>query len=584
LADKRRSGVLAAHGPWIALIDEKRGMIYYRDEASNVTTWNRPASFPFIKLSAAKRKELQEQNRRYLEWRKEGVSVKKVNVLGRGVVTAKEIGSELDSLNEIRKDIDARLRQVGKVAIYKEDVWAAYLDDASGLVYYYNEVTKNSVWDAPSEVFLERVKERMMEDSKSFVGGILGDDVTREVFREVVVDSSESNDEGVLGDDVTREVVREQVVVNDATDSDVVEIAVEKSTFFMQEMEDGLARSLVDYDAAVRLAFEASGSVGDFDAFKTKYLSVTSAMVAKKHEERTENALQVANELKVAQEEKLEEERRLSRSLVDYDAAVRLAYEASGSVGDFDAFKTEYLSDASKVVADKFAARLEARKKPVIAESTLEFDTKMPQATESPSNPFFFLDDEENTKSNSETLEQREEPILQFESSEPSTVDNEISINLETEPPMTTEVFEAQPKVPQEDPFANGSNVKSLISPLKTQTLYDILQCDISSTRSEIKRSYLALAKETHPDALLQNGVTNDQDTDKRFNEIARAYKILSDPTERRRYNRELKAKGLSRSAGNVFENWVMGAAKAMDVALTKAEMDLESRRSKENS
>jgi DnaJ-domain-containing protein 1 len=225
-------------------------------------------------------------------------------------------------------------------------------------------------------------------------------------------------------------------------------------------------------------------------------------------------------------------------------------------------------------------------KMPVIAESTLEFDisTKMPQAIESPSNPFFFLDDEENTKSNSGTLEQIEEPILQSESSEPSTVVNEISTNLETDPPMTTEVFEAQPKVPQEDPFANGSNVKSLISPLKTQTLYDILQCDISSTRSEIKRSYLALAKETHPDALLQNGVTNDQDTDKRFNEIARAYKILSDPTERRRYNRELKAKGLSRSAGNVFENWVMGAAKAMDVALTKAEMDLESRRSKENS
>jgi hypothetical protein len=374
--------------------------------------------------------------------------------------------------------------------------------------------------------------------------------------------------------------------VNGAADSDVVEIVDEKSTFFMQEMEDGLARSLVDYDAAVRLAFEASGSVGDFDSFRTKYLSDTSAMVAKKHEKRMEKALQVANELKVAQEEKLEEERRLARWPVDYDAAVRLAFEASGSVGDFDSFRTKYLADTSAMVADKFAARLEAMKMPVIAESTLEFDisTKMPQAIESPSNPFFFLDDEENTKSNSGTLEQIEEPILQSESSEPSTVVNEISTNLETEPPMTTEVFEAQPKVPQEDPFANGSNVKSLISPLKTQTLYDILQCDISSTRSEIKRSYLALAKETHPDALLQNGVTNDQDTDKRFNEIARAYKILSDPTERRRYNRELKAKGLSRSAGNVFENWVMGAAKAMDVALTKAEMDLESRRSKESS
>mmetsp|Transcript_15161 Transcript_15161/g.36401 ORF Transcript_15161/g.36401 Transcript_15161/m.36401 type:complete len:137 (+) Transcript_15161:57-467(+) len=38
----------------------------------------------------------------------------------------------------------------------------------------------------------------------------------------------------------------------------------------------------VDYDASVRLAYEAAGSNGDFDAFKSKYLEETSAMVAKK--------------------------------------------------------------------------------------------------------------------------------------------------------------------------------------------------------------------------------------------------------------------------------------------------------------
>jgi hypothetical protein len=38
----------------------------------------------------------------------------------------------------------------------------------------------------------------------------------------------------------------------------------------------------VDYDAAARLAYEAAGSVGEFGAFKTKYLEETSAMVAKK--------------------------------------------------------------------------------------------------------------------------------------------------------------------------------------------------------------------------------------------------------------------------------------------------------------
>ena len=38
----------------------------------------------------------------------------------------------------------------------------------------------------------------------------------------------------------------------------------------------------VDYDAAARLAYEAAGSEGEFDAFKSKYLEETSKMVGKK--------------------------------------------------------------------------------------------------------------------------------------------------------------------------------------------------------------------------------------------------------------------------------------------------------------
>mmetsp|Transcript_8703 Transcript_8703/g.15764 ORF Transcript_8703/g.15764 Transcript_8703/m.15764 type:complete len:134 (-) Transcript_8703:230-631(-) len=38
----------------------------------------------------------------------------------------------------------------------------------------------------------------------------------------------------------------------------------------------------VGYDDSVKLAFAATGSEGDFDAFKTKYLADTSAMVAAK--------------------------------------------------------------------------------------------------------------------------------------------------------------------------------------------------------------------------------------------------------------------------------------------------------------
>lgn len=39
----------------------------------------------------------------------------------------------------------------------------------------------------------------------------------------------------------------------------------------------------VDYDAAARLTYAAAGETGDFDAFKTKYLQETSAMVATKN-------------------------------------------------------------------------------------------------------------------------------------------------------------------------------------------------------------------------------------------------------------------------------------------------------------
>ena len=489
LADKRRSGILATQGPWIALIDEKRGMIYYHDEATNTTTWNRPDSFPFIKLSAAKRKELQEQNKRYLEWRTG--NVKKVNVLGKGTVTAR-IGSELDTLDKIQSDIDERLEEAvdpkPKEAIYKDDIWAAYLDDNSGLVYYFNMVEKKSVWDPPSDDYLEMVKMNMM-------GGV------------VTLDLSQADAQVNDGTDA-----KEQVVAN-------TKISDKPSTNPTNSIEEeSLARCSIDYDAAVRLAYGESGTKENFTAFKTKYLLENSNMVASKHKSRmTQNNLQ--NEV------------HLARSPIDYDAAARLSFISSGSDQGFDEFKAQYLVDTSTMVAKKFKDRVEAMK------SKVDEVKEIKQAAEQGSSPFFLADDQNGTRINP---------------SEPN-----------------------EPQLPENDPFISESNVVSLISPLQTRTLYDILQCDMSATRSEIKRSYITLAKETHPDALLQNGVLNDKEAEKKFNEIARAYKILSDPTERRRYNRELKAKGMSKSAGSVFENWVMGAAKVIDEALTKAERDL---------
>ena len=72
-------------------------------------------------------------------------------------------------------------------------------------------------------------------------------------------------------------------------------------------------------------------------------------------------------------------------------------------------------------------------------------------------------------------------------------------------------------KLPKDDPFASGSDVAALISPLKTNTLYDILQIETTATRSEIKRSYITLAKESHPEALLQNDIVDDPEADRQI-------------------------------------------------------------------
>ena len=60
----------------------------------------------------------------------------------------------------------------------------------------------------------------------------------------------------------------------------------------------------VDYDATVRLAYDASGSSDDFDVFKEQYLADTSAMVGKKYQDAIAADLAAA---KAAEEKKAAE-------------------------------------------------------------------------------------------------------------------------------------------------------------------------------------------------------------------------------------------------------------------------------------
>lgn len=81
-------------------------------------------------------------------------------------------------------------------------------------------------------------------------------------------------------------------------------------------------------------------------------------------------------------------------------------------------------------------------------------------------------------------------------------------------------------------------------------TYYDVLGVSMHSDTAEIKKQYKRLARMTHPDALIasssSNAANTSNDSDKKslpdFYQISTAYKVLSDPKKRKKYDRELAA------------------------------------------
>lgn len=75
----------------------------------------------------------------------------------------------------------------------------------------------------------------------------------------------------------------------------------------------------------------------------------------------------------------------------------------------------------------------------------------------------------------------------------------------------------------------------------KEWTLYEILGIAPTATKEELKRQYIVMAKLTHPDALISRQQSkNNVDTFPDFTEVADAYQILSNPMERKKYDRTL--------------------------------------------
>lgn len=85
--------------------------------------------------------------------------------------------------------------------------------------------------------------------------------------------------------------------------------------------------------------------------------------------------------------------------------------------------------------------------------------------------------------------------------------------------------------------------------------LYTILKVDKKATTIQIKKSFRTLAKEYHPDKNV-----NDPEANEKFQELGRAYEILSDPEKRRKYDQCgeecVKKEGMMGSAGDPFASF----------------------------
>eukprot|EP00569_Conticribra_weissflogii_P016611 CAMPEP_0171393632 /NCGR_PEP_ID=MMETSP0880-20121228/2820_1 /TAXON_ID=67004 /ORGANISM="Thalassiosira weissflogii, Strain CCMP1336" /LENGTH=264 /DNA_ID=CAMNT_0011906861 /DNA_START=35 /DNA_END=826 /DNA_ORIENTATION=+ len=92
------------------------------------------------------------------------------------------------------------------------------------------------------------------------------------------------------------------------------------------------------------------------------------------------------------------------------------------------------------------------------------------------------------------------------------------------------------------------------------ENLYKILGANPTMTKPEIKKLYLTLAKQTHPDS-----VGYSPENIEKFNRVARAYSVLSDKQLRKRYDRELKANALTEEADEYMEEKKKEVGKMLD-------------------
>eukprot|EP00980_Cylindrotheca_fusiformis_P005862 scaffold1231_cov107-Cylindrotheca_fusiformis.AAC.10 len=84
----------------------------------------------------------------------------------------------------------------------------------------------------------------------------------------------------------------------------------------------------------------------------------------------------------------------------------------------------------------------------------------------------------------------------------------------------------------------------------RERTLYDILEASPTDSQQQLREKYRALVRQTHPDAV----DSGKEQAAIQFAEIAAAWNILSNPKERLRYDRTMKAKEFTNQVEDILE------------------------------
>ena len=553
--EKKQQGdkdIVSEWNKWQAIVDNKRGMVYYYNKKTSQSQWDKPTGFPEFKLSASKRVALEEQNKRYTEWHKDAA---KVNVLGKGTMVISDENFDDGSSTKSTKstpvgETNSELPPEGVVdgtqnpptlPIVQQGEWSAYYDIKSGLVFYFNEKNGETTWDPPFRDFPRIIMEnnfpKVLESgniSMERALGYIGVDEMAEAAEAAAWEEAKKKErerKAAMRAQKAKEAEKDEAA---AVTVDMYESAKKAELERLEKLaeEQQAKDEAAKLEAAAKL--EEQEKLQQAWAEDSKIAKEREAAAKLAEEERLEiERVAAAKAAKRAEEERLEGERitaaklakeeRMEQERIAFDEATKLAEEERIEQKRVAA-EAAKMSKEQKLEQERIAAEVaKAEEKEASAKALIE--------------------------------EQLEQDRLKKE---------KVDTNLK------------QPVLPKEDPVFTAKNVETLVAPLKTKTLYESLQISPTATRAEIKKSYLNLAKVTHPDALLQIGMVNNDETEQRFVEISQAWKVLGDTQSRRRYDRELQAKGISSKAGSLFENWVMGAAKAMDKALEKAETGLE--------